>query len=50
MSETPDEEARQTVEEPPPFLGSWRNVYIFVICYLAVVITGFYFFSRAYAP
>ena len=34
-------------EEPPPFLGTWRNVYVFVICYLAVLIAGFYFFSRA---
>jgi hypothetical protein len=50
VSETPEQEARKTVDEPPPFLGSWRNVYIFVVCYLAVVITGFYFFSRAYAP
>src|SRR5579872_1517827 len=50
VSETPEEEARRTVEEPPPFLGRWRNVYIFVVCYLAVMITGFYFFSRAYAP
>lgn len=51
MSETPEQEARRIVEEePPPFLGSWRNVYIFVVCYLAVVISGFYVFSRAYAP
>ena len=50
MSETPEQQAREAVEEPPPFLGAWRNVYIFVVCYLVVVITGFYFFSRAYAP
>jgi hypothetical protein len=50
VSETPEQQARVTVEEPPPFLGSWQRVYIFVICYLAVLITGFYVFSRAYAP
>jgi len=50
VSETPEQQARVTVEEPPPFLGSWRRVYIFVICYLAVLISGFYLFSRAYAP
>ncbi|MGD0434911.1 MAG: hypothetical protein ABSB86_00490 [Bryobacteraceae bacterium] len=37
-------------EEQPPFLGSWRNVYVFVICYLACLIAGFYFFSRAVRP
>jgi hypothetical protein len=50
VSETPEQEARRSLEEPPPFLGSWRHVYIFVICYLAVIITGFYVFSRVYAP
>ena len=37
-------------EEPPPFLGNWRNVYVFVICYLACLIAGFYLFSRAVGP
>jgi len=36
-------------EEPPPFLGTWRRVYIAVICYLAFTIVAFYFFSKAYA-
>jgi hypothetical protein len=38
------------LDEPPPFLGSWKRVYIAVVCYLALVITLFYFFSKAYAP
>jgi hypothetical protein len=50
VSETPEEQARETVEEPPPFFGSWPHVYIFVVCYLAVLIAGFYVFSRAFAP
>ena len=37
-------------EEPPPFLGTWRRVYIGVVCYLAAVISIFYVFSRAFAP
>jgi hypothetical protein len=36
-------------DEPPPFLGSWRNVYIFVLVYEAVVITLFYIFTRVMA-
>jgi hypothetical protein len=50
VSETPEDQARETIEGPPPFLGSWRNVYIFVVCYLAAIIIGFYVFSRAFAP
>jgi hypothetical protein len=35
--------------EPPPVLGSWRNVYIFVIAWLALLIVVFYFFTRYFA-
>ncbi len=41
MSELPD--------DPPPVLGSWRKVYIFVLCYEAVVIALFYIFTRVLA-
>jgi len=37
-------------DEPPPFLGSWRRVYTAVLVYLAVLIAGFYVFTRVYAP
>ena len=47
---TPEPPPKVTIDEPPPFLGSWRRVYIFILCYLAVVIAGFYVFSRVYAP
>jgi hypothetical protein len=40
---------KEMPDEPPPFLGSWRNVYIFVLCYLAMVITLFYIFTRIMA-
>ena len=36
-------------DEPPPFLGTWRRVYIAVICYLAVLIALFYWFAQAFA-
>ncbi|MDQ2899088.1 MAG: hypothetical protein M3Y07_04715 [Acidobacteriota bacterium] len=36
-------------DEPPPFLGKWRNVYIFVLVYEALVIASFYLFTRAVA-
>jgi hypothetical protein len=35
-------------DEPPPFLGSWRRVYIGVILYLVLLIAGFFLFTRAY--
>ncbi len=37
-------------DEPPPVLGSWRRVYAAVMLYLALVIAGFYIFTRAFAP
>jgi hypothetical protein len=35
--------------EPPPILGSWRNVYIFVLGWLALLIVLFYLFTRYFA-
>lgn len=35
-------------DEPPPFLGSWRNVYAAVAAYLAALIVLFYFFRRVF--
>ena len=36
-------------DEPPPFLGTWRKVYIAILIYLALIITSFYAFTRAFA-
>ena len=36
-------------DEPPPVLGTWRKVYIFVLCYEAAVILLFYIFTRVMA-
>jgi hypothetical protein len=36
-------------DESPPLLGSWRNIYIFVLVLHVILIISFYFFSQAYA-
>ncbi len=43
-----DLKTRPVLDEPPPFLGRWRNVYIAVLCYLAALILGLYLFTRAF--
>jgi len=35
-------------DDPPPFLGAWKRVYIWVMVYLAGIIGVFYLFTRAY--
>jgi hypothetical protein len=35
------------VEEPPPFGGSWRNLYAAVLITLAALVVLFYLFTRA---
>lgn len=35
--------------EDPPILGSWRNVYTFVLLFLVVEIVLFYLFSLHFA-
>jgi hypothetical protein len=35
-------------EEPPPFGGSWRNLYAAVLANLAVLVVLFYLFTRAF--
>jgi hypothetical protein len=35
-------------DDPPPFLRTWRRVYIAILIYLAGIITTFYFFTQAY--
>jgi len=37
------------IEEPPPFLGTWRRVYMAILIYLAALIVVFYLFTRAFA-
>ena len=35
-------------DEPPPFLGTWRHIYIGVLLYLCVIIAGAYLFTREF--
>jgi hypothetical protein len=37
-------------DEPPPFLGTWRRVYLAVILYLTALIAAFQLFTQAYRP
>jgi hypothetical protein len=41
-------ELRDVPDEKPPFLGTWRRVYVAVLIYLAVIIAASYLFTRAY--
>jgi len=38
---------REVSDEPPPFLGTWRRVYLAVLVYLALIIVACYGFTRA---
>jgi hypothetical protein len=35
--------------QPPPILHSWRNIYIVVIAWLALLIVVFYAFTRYFS-
>jgi hypothetical protein len=45
-----DEQPRPIEDEPPPMLGTWPRVYVFVLVYLAIVIFVFYLFEVHFAP
>jgi hypothetical protein len=49
-ADQPPETARpdSAKEEPPPFLGSWRRVYLAIVIYLATVIALFGLFTRSF--
>ncbi len=37
------------IDEPPPVLRTWPRVYVFVLCYLALLIFSFYLFTVHFA-
>lgn len=39
---------RVVADDPPPVLGTWRRVYLFIACYLACVIALFTLFTAAF--
>lgn len=38
------------IDEPPPFLGTWKRVYIAVACYLVTLILLFAWFGAHFTP
>jgi hypothetical protein len=40
---------RPELNDAPPLLGSWRNIYLFVLGVLALLIALFWALTRAYA-
>jgi hypothetical protein len=36
------------MDEKPPILGSWRNLYAFVLMMLAIYISLLYWFTKAF--
>ncbi len=43
------EKTNENPEEQPPILGSWANLYTFVIVLHAIVIALFYYFTKVYS-
>ncbi len=39
---------RDVPDEPPPFLTTWRRMYIAVLIYLVAIISIAYLFTRFY--
>lgn len=40
---------RPEMNDAPPVLGSWRNIYLFVLGTLALLVALFWAITRAYA-
>lgn len=47
QDDTPARDQSPT-EEPPPFGGSWKNLYAAVLVNLTVLVALFYIFTRAF--
>ena len=41
-------EMREVADEAPPFLGTWKRVYIAVLIYMVLIIGAFYAFTQAF--
>jgi hypothetical protein len=46
MTDTPNQEE---LDDRPPILGSWKNLYILVLVVHAIIIVLFYLITRAYS-
>ncbi len=49
MSGEPRKLPHPVEDEPPPILGTWRRIYVIILCYLAFLVVGFYIFTRVFA-
>jgi len=45
----PDSPERPELDDVPPLLGSWRNIYLLVLGTLALLVALFWALTRAYA-
>ena len=51
MTDEPDDiegDALPGPDEPPPFLGAWRNLYLLVLAELALLIVLFWLLTRRF--
>lgn len=48
MTDRSDLLSHDVPDEAPPFLRTWRRVYVATLIYLAAVILTFYWFTEAY--
>jgi len=48
-SSEPPDASRPELSSEPPVLGSWRNIYLFVLGTLALLVALFWALTRAYA-
>ena len=46
MSGAADETARQEADVPPPGLGTWRGLYVFLVAELLVTVAALYALAR----
>ncbi len=45
---TEESEARPELDDRPPLLGSWRNIYLVVLANLGLLVVLFYVLTRLY--
>ena len=48
MTDKSDLLSHDVPDEAPPFLRTWRRVYVATLIYLALIIFAFYLFTDAY--
>ena len=48
MTDRSDLLSHDVPDESPPFLRTWRRVYVATLIYLVLIIFAFYWFTEAY--